>query len=94
MRNLRTKVGSRYVRQKLVEPSLSHFYYKYIKLQNETDVRTVDPSFELISSGEATWHSQTASNESNYQLHIRTADSKENSHYRATMVCLLKTMGR
>ena len=56
---------SRYVRQKLVEPSLSQLYHKYIRLQNETDVRTVDPSFELIvvkQRGIARLHS----NESNY----------------------------
>ena len=48
---------SRYVRQKLVKHSLSQLHHKYIRLQNETDVRTVDPN---ESSGEATWHSQTA----------------------------------
>ena len=43
--------------QKLVKHSLSQLHHKYIGLQNETDVRTVDPN---ESSGEATWHSQTA----------------------------------
>ena len=33
---------------------------------------------------------RTHSNESNYQLHIRTADSKENSHYRVIVSYLLK----